>query len=1091
MRLILGRSGTGKTQYAMEEVKKWENEEAYTKPLLYIVPEQASFEAERELIRRIGKKGIMNAQVLSFRRLAFRIFSEKGFHENMIGNAGKTMLVYSIMMKHEGELQLLKNVSKNIGLVDTVVKQLEELKRYHITPEMLENIHVENPYLQRKLSDLSLIYQIYEQKQSMDASDELTMLSQLLKEGSSLDGSKIWIDGFDGFTPQELEIIEVLERKAEVTVSLIYDEAELFAPNQKTIEKLKKIASIQETIHLEDSKRFVKKELEHLEENFLRFPYQKYSQKLEAISLTLMKNPYEEVENIACTIQDLVREKNYRYENIAILTRDIENYENLFQTIFSLYDIPYFLDDKRELYSQPLISLILSLFDICSHPFSYESMFSYLKTGFANVQDRQDIDLLENYVLKWGIRHTDWLKSWELPDVNLEKLNRIREEVITPILEFKQLLNRKKTVKEIAISLYQYLLNIHVYEQLQNKIEKLKEENQLELANEYAQVWNIVMNILDEMVEVLGEETISFEQFSNTLKMGISNHKMGIIPACKDQVMIGDIERTRNNHVKVLFVVGINDGVFPKTFAEEGFIDDAERNQLLERGIEIAQDTKKALLEENFNIYKALAVPSEKLFLSYPTATIEGKALRPSFFIQHIKNIFPLLQEESKVVVEDFPVVSKNGSFPHLLEKIRDFADGEELSQYWQEVYAWYEKEDQEQLEHICTALSYQNTLEYINKKLVQRLYGERFHTSVSQLEKFVSCPFAYYLRYGLSAKNREVYRLETPDLGSFLHEVIDRFATYILENDKVWRDLTKEECDQLVDQIVGEVLQGFKHNLLNSSSRLKQLSIKLKRLVKRMVWVITLQIKSGEFEVIGNEVEFGEDKTYPPIVITFPDKTQMILNGKIDRIDMAQTEEGNFIRIIDYKSSSKQIKLSDVYYGIQLQLLTYLDAIPMENIIPGGVFYLELNDPMMRANRDMSKEEIEQMILKELRMKGLVLANARLIKAIDQNMDKESNVIQLAVKKDGGYSKMPVATEEQFHALQLHIQNVLKEIGMEIMNGNVKNEPIKRKKATACTYCDYRLICQFDRKLGNCFRVLDELSDEEAMKKIVNEVIE
>ncbi len=1088
MRLILGRSGSGKTKYAMEEVKKWEEEGAYTKPLIYIVPEQFSFEAERELVQTIGKSGIMKSQVFSFQRLAFHIFSEKGLKENNIGNAGKAMLIYSIMLKHENDLQLLRNVSKNIGLIDTVVKQIEEFKRYHITPEILENININNPYLQRKLSDICLIYKEYEKKQYLDSNDELTSLAELIKGHTSLDGAKIWIDSFDGFTPQELEIIKSLESKCEVTISIIYDEEELFSPNQKTVEKLKKFAKIDEVVYMRENQRFKSKELLHLEQNFLRFPCKRYSENVNDISLTLNKNAYTEIENIACIINEYVREKKYRYKNIAILTRDIASYKNLFQTIFSLYDIPYFLDDKRELYSQPLISMILSLFDICVHQFSYESMFSYLKTGLTNIYDKQDIDLLENYVLKWGIRGNDWLKAWEMPDYNLEKLNIIREEVVKPIIKFKQTLSRQKTVKEIAVSLYQYLVDVHVYELLQDKIEKLKEENELELASEYAQVWNIVINILDEMVEAIGDETISFERFSSTLKIGISNHKMGIIPASKDEIIIGDIERTRSNHIKVLFVIGLNDGIFPKIFSDEGFINDAERNQLLENGIEIAKDTKKALLEENFNIYKAFSVPSENLFLSYPTATIEGKALRPSFLIQHIKNIFPNLEEKSNVVEERLPVTSKNGSLPHLLEKIRSVADGEEVEDYWKKVYAWYSKNDYERLHSVCMALDYRNTIESLNKNLVKKLYGEQLKASVSKLEKFVSCPFAYYLRYGLYAKDREIYRLETPDIGSFLHEVIDKFSSFILENNKSWRELTKEECDTLVDKIVDEVLQGFKHNLLNSSSRLKQLSMKLKRLVKRMIWIITMQIKSGEFNVVGNEIEFGEDKTYPPIIIKLSDGTQMVLNGKIDRLDIAKTDEGDFIRIIDYKSSSKQIELSDVYYGVQLQLLTYLDAIPMEDKIPGGVLYLELDDPMIKSNCDMPVEKIEEEIIKKLRMKGLVLANARLIKAMDQDMVKESKVIQLAVKKDGDYTKMPVVTVEQFNDLQQHIKNVLKEIGEEIISGNVKNEPIKKKKSTACDYCDYKLVCQFDRKLGNHFRILEELSDEEVLKRVNSE---
>lgn len=1090
MRLILGRSGSGKSFYCMNEIKKYD-EEAFNKPLIYIVPEQFSFEAERELIKVLNKKGMINSQVLSFKRLAYKIFTEKGFKENQIGSSGKTMIIYSIMTKNESKLSILKNASKNIGLVDTVVKQIEEFKRYCITPEMLENINIKNSYLERKISDLLIIYKEYENiinEKYLDGNDELKQLSRLLDGNTYVDGAKIWIDAFDGFTPEELEIIEKLDKKADVTISIIWDEMDLFDLNKKTIQKLKKIANISEIIKLSDGPRYNSKELLHLEKNFLVFPYKKYEENTLDIVLTLNKNPYSEIENVACKIIDFVRDNGYRYCDMAVLTRDTENYKNIFQTIFKLYDIPYFLDDKKELYSQPIISLILSLLDICVKNFSYESVFGYLKTGLTNIEDRNDIDLLENYVLKWGIRGSDWLKEWTLADDNLEKINITRENVIEPILKFKKELTNRKTVKEIVTALYDYLIYIDAYNNIISKIEVLKGNN-IELASQYAQGWNVTMNILDEMVETLGDEKVSFESFLNTLKIGISNHKIGIIPPSKDQVIIGDIERTRSNNVKVLFIVGINDGVFPRAFSDEGFINDKERNVLLDNGIEIAKDTQKLLVEENFNIYKAFSVPSDKLFMSYPTSNMEGKSLRPSFIIKQIKNVFPKLSEESKVIYEGIEATNKQGTFPRLLTKIREFVDGNGFDNHWKDVYNWYLENETDKLKNVCMALDYKNTIEYMSKQTTKKLYGENINGSVSKLEKYVSCPFSYYLKYGLRLKEREIYRLENPDLGSFLHEVIDKFSKYILENNIVWRDIEKEESDKIVDKVIDEVLKGFKHNLLNSSARMKQLGLKLKRLVRRMIWIITFHIKSGEFNVIDNEAEFGKDKKYPPIEILLSDGSKMVLNGKVDRIDIAETEEGNYIRIIDYKSSQKEIKLSDVYYGVQLQLITYLDAVTDGDLLPGGVLYLELNDPMIKTNKDMQKEEVEEEIMKQLRMKGLILANARLVKAMDKDMIKKSNVISLSEKSNGTYSGMPVATEEQLEKLRHHIKVVLKQIGEEMISGNVSNEPIKRKKSTGCDYCEYKMICQFDKKLGNEFKVLTELKDEEVWNKIEREV--
>lgn len=1087
MRLVLGRCGSGKTTFCMNEIKKFDSE-AFSKPLLYIVPEQFSFEAEKELIRILSKNGMINTQVISFRRLAYKLFSEKGLKDNSIGNSGKAMLIYSIMIKHENELLVLKNVSKNVGLLDTVINQIEEFKRYRITPDILENFKTNNEFLKMKLSDICLIFKEYEKAISdkyNDGNDELNILINLLSSPTSIDGAKIWIDGFDGFIPQEIEIIKSLEKKCDVTVSLINGDDSLFDLNQTTINKLSKIASIDERIILNENKKHLSKELCHLENNFLRFPYETYNDEVNDIVLTVNKNPYSEIEYIAGSINNYVKSGKYRYKDIAVVLRDESSYKESIRTIFRNYDIPFFMDDKRELSSQPIVTLITSFLDICIHNFSYESMFSYLKTLFTNINDRDDIDILENYVLKWGIRGNDWQKEWQIEDENLEKINYIRELVVRPIISFKDNLSSRKTTKDIVESLYNFLIEIDAYNNIQNQIDVFKNDGNYELASEYAQVWNIIINIFDEMVQTIGNDVISFERFSNILKIGISNHKVGIIPPCSDQVIIGDIERSRSGKIKILFIIGLNDGIYPKAFTSEGFINDSERKILFDNGIEIAKDTKKLLIEENFNIYKAFCIPSEILHLSYSIANYEGKALRASFIIQQIKNIFTKIKENSILEDDMQNSISKLSTLPHLLNNIRRFIDSGSIDDFWKDIYIWYINNDSEKFNSICSALNYKNTIEYINQNLSKKLYGNNINASVSKLEKYSNCPFSFYLRYGLNANERAVYRLENPDLGSFLHEIIDRFSKYLVENDISWRDIDKNQSDKIIDIIVDDSLKNFKHNLLNSSTRLKQLTVKLKRLVKRMIWIISMQIKSGEFNIVGNEVEFGVDKEYSAICIKLSDGSNLVLNGKIDRIDIANTSDGNYLRIIDYKSSSKQIKLSDVYYGVQLQLITYLDAVANDSLIPGGVLYLELNDPIIKSNKDLLPEEIEREIIKQLRMKGLVLADAKLIKAMDSNMQKESDVLNLSIKNDGSYSKMPTATEDQIANLRKYIRFVLKQIGEEIINGNIKNEPAKRKNKTPCDYCEYKLICQFDKKLGNSFKTLKELSDEEVYERI------
>lgn len=1093
MKLIYGRSGSGKSFYCINEIKRClENE--MDKTLIYIVPEQYSLAAEFDLTKNLKKNGTINIQVLSFKRLAYRVFNEVGFTKNAFSKASKSMLIYHIMLEEDKNLELLKGVSRNRGLVDTANDMIAEFKRYNVTPDTLKEVHTENKYLEMKLHDLSLIYEKFEERISqnyIDADSRLSYLANLISKSNMLKNANVWIDGFDTFTPQEFSIVKELDKVSNLVVTLTLDESsELFALNLKTANKLRNLGDC-ESLYLDKTYRYQNEELSHLEKHIFKFPSCKYDGDVNNIHITIEANPYMEIENIAKKILEKVRNENYRYENIAVLTRNIDSYKTLFNRIFKEYNIPYFFDDKKELSMQPLLTLVNSLFDIVSKNFLYENVFNYLKTGLTNIEDENDIDILENYVLQYGIRGKKWLENWDYKDNNLEKINIIREKVVTPIIKFKESFNGKKTAKEIASMLYNFLIEIGVYENLNRKVDEIKNKvnvssRELEIANTYIQVWNVFMGLLDEFVESLGTEKMSFEVFKNILIEGISKHQIGILPTSNDHVMIGDISRTKNSNVKVLFVIGVNDGVFPMPFSSEGFINDNERDLLLEKGIELAKNTRLLLLEENFNIYKALTTPSRELYISYLIADEGGSALRASSIISQIRNIFPKLKVESNLMTLDNEVYTIGSSFTPMLNNIRKFYDGEDISDLWKNTYLWYLKNCNNKLLKAQSGLDYKNTIEYLDKTHSKNLYGNEMNTSVSRLETYANCPYMFYLRYGLKLKERKIYKLDTPDVGLFLHDIIDRFSEYVMKNNISLRTIEKEETDNIVSKLVDESLVDFKNNIFNSSNQMKQLSIKLKRVIKRIVWVIVNHIKNGEFEISGSEVEFGKDQKLSAVQIELSDGNKLVLNGKIDRIDIAKTEEGKYIRIIDYKSYNKELKLSDIYYGLQLQLLVYLDAAMEDDLIPGGMLYLKLDDPIIKTKKDVSKEEIEAEINKKLRMKGVILSDTRLLKAMDSNMTKESSVLDLAIKKDGTYtSKVPAATKEQFRDLRNHMRKILKQMGDEILSGNIKNEPIKKKSKSPCEFCDYKLICRFDKELGNKFRIIDELKNEQVFNQI------
>ncbi len=1082
----------GKTTLVLNEIKN-ELENGFDKPLIYIVPEQFSFEAEKKLIEISGKTGIMGAQVLSFKRLGYMLLNENNISTSILSSAGSSMLIFFIMLKLESKLQLLKGVSKNSGLVKIVLDEISEFKRYNLKPSDFIDLDFHNEYLNMKIHDLALIYYEYEKRINesyFDQNDNLSLLADVIRDkDKSLDGAKIWIDEFDGFIPQEMRVIEELDKKTSLTISMISDSDEIFELNNKNIDKLKKLAKeVSKDTILTEQKRFKNDELVFLERSLYKPNSQIYDKQTEHIYITSYNNAHEEIDAVARKILNVVRKNDARFDNIAVLTRELDSYKNIFKLIFPTYNIPYFIDDKKDLSQEPAITLVLSVFDILSKNYSYEAMFTYLKTGLLNIEDYSDIDMLENYVLKWGVHGKRWEEDFTIEDERLDAINHIRKEIVSPLIKFKNTFSGRKTVRQISEALFAFLDEIGVYSIINDKVAnyiRTQNPGKIRIAQEYAQVWNLLNQIIDDMVSVIGDEQVSFEKYKAVLKIGISNHEISVIPTTKDQVLVGDIERTKNSNIKYLFIVGVNDGSFPKSYSSEGFINDKERELLLQNGIEIAKDTKMLLKQEVFNIYKSLTVPSEKLFLSYPTSDLEGKTKRPAFLIHQLKKMFPNLQS----LQDDDTTYSRKASFGKMLEEIKKMQDKNTIDDKYLYLAKWYSENEKQKYNSTVQGLDYKNTIENQSKSLSKKLYGENMYTSVSRLESYVQCPFSFYLNYGLKIKEREIYKLGVPDVGTLLHEIIDEFSKEVLEENIDIRKITKEECDQITTEISNRVFESFRNNLFSSTGKLRNLTIKLKEQIKKIIWLIVFHIKSGQFNILGSEVEFGRDKKYPSINIELENGEKLILSGKIDRLDIAKLDDGNYLRIVDYKSSNKAIKLSNVYYGVQLQLLAYTDAVSSDNTLPAGAFYLHLNDPITNTNKRISKEEVEANLINALKMNGIVIANVKLIEAMDENFNGDSSVLNLKLSKEGNFSKMPAVTNEQFKKLRSHMRDTLKKIGEEILSGNICNEPLVQKNGySPCSYCNYSKICLFERSLGNKARRLNDLKDEEVLHKIENE---
>ena len=1117
LKIIYGRAGSGKSEYYFREISKIIDKE---KNIYLITPEQFSFTAEKRLMKTVGKKAIINAEVITLSRMADRALQDIGETRKSLSKTGKAMLVFDILNKNKKNLKFLGKSDENI---DLGINSITELKKHGVTTEKLkeEIQNIESKYLQTKLEDILLLYENYEQainSEYIEETDKLTKLSQHIQEIEFLKDSIIYIDEFSGFTYPEYQVIKELAKVTkEINITICIDKLEIsenpdtdiFYSSKITINKLMQILEKEnikpeKAIYLEDSPRFKTKELKFLEKNIYNKKSTKYAEKVENLHLFLAKNQYTEIEYVAKEITKLVRDKKLRYREIGIITKDIEKYSNLAKAIFTKYNIPVFIDEKRELSQNIIIQYILSIFDIMQKNFSKESVFNYAKMGFLKI-DQEDIFELENYCTKWGIKQNKWKKDFKY-EINeedkkqkIEHLNELRKIIINPILKLKDEIQKEKTAENITKKIYEFIQENNIEEKLQEKIEKLEENGNIDLANEYKESYQVLIDILDEIVNIFSKKNLSIEEYYQILKIGLKNSGLGKIPGTQDQVTIGDVERSRSHKVKAIFIIGINDGSFPSIKKEEGFLGDEDRQILKQDGIELAKGTLENLYEDNFNIYKALATAENEIYLSYCSADNEGKSLRPSVLIHKIKKIYPELEETSDVVNPKYEITNKLATYEELLENIAKKQEGKEVEKTWNTVYNYYIKsqEMKQKLKQDLEGINYTNIPQNLDSNLVEKLYGNTLTTSVSKLERYQSCNFSYYLQYGLKLKEKEELKVQNFDTGSFMHETIDTFFKKIKEQNIKLGDLTadEEKIKEIVNKIIEEELENGKNYSFKETAKYKILVRRLKRIISKALKFIIESLVYSDFSIEGTEIEFDKKGKYKPIEIPLENGKKVEIIGKIDRIDTAISEDGKYLRIIDYKSSAKNIDLNEVYAGLQIQLLTYLDAAcKEEDLIPAGVLYFGLIEQMIKADKKITEQEIDNKLRENFKMKGLILADVKVIEMQDNNLKNggTSKIIPAGITSKGEINKRSTSgvNSEEFKILQKYIIKTIKEISKEILKGRIELKPYNKKGKTPCEYCSYKSICGFDTRLcNNTYNFIDKKSNDDVIKKMKEEI--
>lgn len=1158
LRLVIGRSGSGKTAMFLDEIKDQLALNPKGVPIIYIVPEQMTFLSEYRLATETKHNGMIRAQVYSFSRLAWRILQETGGISRMhLSSVGISMLIRKIIDEEKDRLKLFQRAAERSGFVQQMEQMIIELKRYCIKPEELRQgawqigstERSKAKALEDKLHDLECIYQKFEEEtfgKYIDSEDYFRLLAEKISSSQYLKGAEIYIDGFYQFSPQEYMIIsELMKHAGRVSASItadrlwadtIPDELELFRTSGETCYSLYQLArthgiEIEQPVVLREQQRWHHPSLKYLEASFETIPVAPFWEEA-AIHLCQAANRRAEIEGIAREIRDLVRTKGYRYRDIALLIRNGADYHEIVEPVFTDYEIPYFIDQKTSMLNHPLIELIRSSLEVIHSYWRHDSVFRVIKTELIyplqerSEKMREKMDRLENYCLAYGISGRKWtqkerwvyrrirgLESLTQNQTDAEKeleeeLNQLKHIVTAPLLRLARRLKKADTGRKLCEALYLFLEELHIPEKLENWKKSAEEAGNLIKAREHEQVWNAVMDLLDQYVEILGEEPVSLKSFTDILEAGLESLRFSLIPPALDQVLIGDLEKSRLNDIKAVFVIGVNEGVLPAKITEEGILGDEDREMMLASGITVAPSTRIRLLDENFLAYKALTLPSEILYVSYPLANEEGKALLPSSYIKRLKDMFPnvrerlLMTDPSQVPEEEqlHFVSNRNTALSYLNAQLQQKKRNYPIKRVWWDVYNYYMNSGlKEQAEKVFSSLFYTNQAVTLSEETANELYGETICASVSRMERYHACAFSHFAQHGLKLRERQIFRLEAPDIGELFHAALKQIAEVINEQNLSWASLSRSQCEELSKEAVKTLAPKLQNEILLSSERHHYIKRKLEQIITRASIVMSEHAKVSGFSPIGLELAFGPNGQLPPLTFTLKNGKRMELAGRIDRVDQAKNgENGVYLRVIDYKSSEKELNLTEVYYGLALQMLTYLDIVMTHSqeliemkASPAGVLYFHVHNPFIHTKKMLTIDEIETEIMKKFKMNGLMLSDPDVIRLMDQSLESgDSQIIAAGIKKDGHLSKKSkVASLQEFGALRSYIRELYQKTGNEIIDGRVDISPYKLKDKTPCAFCPFKAVCQFDEALeDNRYRVLAPYSKDDVLQFIRKE---
>ena len=1101
LKFILGNSGSGKTEYMYEQVVKLA--EANPKQnYLVVVPEQFTMQTQRKLVDLSTNHAIMNIDVLSFQRLAYRIFDELGKTDiKILEETGKNLVLRKIAQENEEKLTVLKANMHRMGYIGEVKSFISELMQYNISPSQLEECIQEEKFpksLTSKLQDISVMYQgfsEYLEGNYITQEELLHVLIRLADESQILKESVLVLDEFTGFTPVQVELLrKLMPICSEIVVSLTIDAKEnffhskgmqeLFDMPKKTIRTLMDLAQqthtqVSEPIVITggEKKRFKESPaLYFMEQNLFRTSYQRQFGETEEIQIFSLKNPKEELTWAARKINDLVQNHGYRYKDIAVVSGDVETYGNYAEQVCGKYEIPYFLDTTKEVLFHPFIEFIRSILELVRSDFSYNSVMRLLRTGYCGIEQKE-IDKLENYLLATGIRGQKmWSKRWlRLPKneraYDLESLETIRQKFMTDFEPIRKITSTTPTVEEMIKALYNYMVALEVEKQLFDKEKELLQAGEQTKSKEYGQIYRVVMDLFEKCIQVLGQERMPVQELGEILDAGFEAAKVAVIPPGYDTVTIGDIERTRLNHVKVLIFLGVNEGVVPKSVNQGGIISQYERDAMEAADIALAPGAREQAFIQKFYLYLNMTKPSHQLYLTYSRVDREGKALRPSYLVRTILRMFPDMQ------VQEVGELEQQLDASTVMAAREYFLAGERSPEWYALAKCFMESEDEEIRANcmaILDAFYYQYNHDPISHVVAEAIYGKNIEGSVTRLESFARCAYSHYLTYGLKLREREESGFESVDMGNLYHTAVEIYSKKLAESAYDWFTVPDATRDTFAQTAMEEAILAYPNLSIYATAENAHMAGRMNHIFKQTVWALTTQVRKGRFVPNDFEVSFSKADHLEALEFDLEDSNRILLRGRIDRLDTCVDDNRLYVKVIDYKSGNTKFDLVKLYHGMQLQLVVYMNsAMELEKkkhdkkeIVPGGLFYYHIDDPVVEITGEVSEAEVQAAVLKELKPDGLVNEEEAVYRAMDDDFEQKSDVIPVELKKSGELSaRSSVASAEEFEVLREYVNHNIVKTGNDIYKGNVQVSPFVEGQVSSCDYCPYKAVCGFDVK--------------------------